>query len=98
MTLLAYGVSFLVDLYLITLMGRVVFDWIRMFSRNWRPSGALLVLANLVYSLTDPPLRTLRRLIPPLRLGTVALDVAFLVLFFGLTLLRSLVVQLLLSL
>jgi YggT family protein len=59
----------------------LVFDWVQMFAREWRPRGAALVTAHAVYSVTDPPLKVLRRLIPPLRLGGVTLDLGFLVLF-----------------
>jgi YggT family protein len=52
-----------------------------MFAREWRPRGAALVAAHTVYSVTDPPLKGLRRVIPPLRLGGVTLDLGFLVLF-----------------
>jgi len=52
-----------------------------MFARSWRPSGPLLVVAELIYTVTDPPLRALRRVIPPLRIGQVSLDLSFLVLF-----------------
>ncbi|NLI19389.1 MAG: YggT family protein [Actinomycetales bacterium] len=82
--------AFLVTLYMVVLVGRVVFDLVQAFSRSWRPEGFVLVIANVVYSLTDPPVRTLRRIIPPLRLGAVALDLGFLVLFLGLSFLRSL--------
>ncbi|HAG60469.1 MAG TPA: YggT family protein, partial [Arthrobacter bacterium] len=58
-----------------------VFDWVQMFAREWRPRGVALVAAHTVYSITDPPLKGLRRLIPPLRLGGVTLDLGFLVLF-----------------
>jgi YggT family protein len=78
-------------LYMLVLIIRLVIDWIQVFARTWRPSGIVLVLANLVYGLTDPPLRFLRRFIPPLRLGQVQLDLGFLVLFLGVQLLRVMV-------
>jgi YggT family protein len=71
----------IVFLFLIALILRLVFDWIQVFSREWRPRGVVLLLAEPVYSVTDPPLRALRRVIPPLRLGQIQLDLAFTVLF-----------------
>jgi YggT family protein len=68
-------------LFLVLLIARLVFDYIQMFARSWRPSGPLLVVAELIYTVTDPPLRALRRVIPPLRIGQVSLDLSFLVLF-----------------
>lgn len=81
--------ALVVLLYIVVLLGRLVLDWVQVFSRDWRPSGVLLVVAEAVYSLTDPPLRALRRVIKPIRLGQVQLDLAFIVLFLGLGLLRS---------
>ena len=51
------------------------------FSRGFRPTGALLVVFEIVFTITDPPMRFLRRFIPPLRLGGVAIDLSFLLLF-----------------
>lgn len=73
---------FAVFLYFLVLIGRVVFDWIRMFARDWRPRGAVLLVAEPIYTLTEPPLRALRKVIPPLRVGAVSLDLSFMVLFF----------------
>ncbi|MGL5931102.1 MAG: YggT family protein [Dermatophilaceae bacterium] len=81
---------FVVFLYLLVLVGRVVFDWIRILAREWRPRGPALVVAEPVYTLTEPPLRALRRVIPPLRLGAVSVDVSFMVLFLGVALLYAL--------
>ena len=67
--------------YILVLLGRLVFDWVQVFARDWRPKGVALVLAEAVYSLTDPPLRALRRIIKPVRLGNIQLDLAFTVLF-----------------
>lgn len=67
------------ELYFFVLMARLVLDWIQMFARQWTPRGPVLVLAETVYTLTDPPLKAVRKVIPPLRLGGVALDLAFLV-------------------
>lgn len=68
-------------LFLVTLIIRLVFDLVQMFARQWRPRGAALVAAHVVYSVSDPPLKRIRRLIPPLQLGGVSLDLAFLIMF-----------------
>lgn len=70
-------------LYWLLLIGRLIFDWVQVFSRDWQPRGPLLVIAEVIYTATDPPLKFLRRFIPPLRLGQVALDLSFLVLILG---------------
>ena len=78
---------FVVFLFFLVLIGRVVFDWIRIFAREWRPRGAALLVAEPVYTLTEPPLRALRKVIPPLQLGGVSIDLSFMVLFFAVYLL-----------
>jgi YggT family protein len=70
-----------VFLFLIALIVRIAFDWIQFFSREWRPRGPVLVFAEGAYTATDPAVRTLRRLIPPLRLGAIQFDLAILILF-----------------
>ena len=72
---------YVLAIYLVVLIGRMIFSWIQVFARDWRPSGVVLVLAETVFTLTDPPLKFLRRYIPPLRLGTVAMDLSYMVLF-----------------
>jgi YggT family protein len=72
---------YLVWAFLGLLFLRFIIDWVMVFARNWRPTGLVAAVLELAYSATDPPLRLLRRLIPPLRLGSFALDIAFLLLF-----------------
>lgn len=84
-------------LYMLVLFARLALDWIQVFSRDWRPSGLLLVVANFVYGLTDPPLRYLRRWIKPLPLGGMQLDLSFLVLVLAISLTRSLVLPIVYS-
>lgn len=67
------------QLYLLIMIGRLVFDYVQMFARSWTPSGFLLLLVETVYSLTDPPLNFFRRFIPPLRIGSISLDMSFIV-------------------
>jgi YggT family protein len=67
-------------LFFVLLIARLVIDYIQMFARSWRPTGVMLVVAEVIYTITDPPLKALRRLIPPLRIGSVSLDLSFLVL------------------
>jgi YggT family protein len=73
---------------------RFVVDWVQVFARSWSPRGPLLVLLEIVYSITDPPIKFVRRFIPPLRIGSVALDTSFLVVLVVVYLLQRLVVQL----
>ena len=68
--------------YLLLLIGRLIFSWIQAFARDWRPRGPVLVVAEAVYTATDPPLKFLGRFIPVLRFGSVALDLSFMLLFF----------------
>ena len=72
---------YVLSIYLVLLIARMILSWIQAYAREWRPSGILLVVAEGVYSATDPPLRFLRRYIPTVRLGTVALDLSFMLLF-----------------
>jgi YggT family protein len=73
---------YVLSIYLVILLGRLIFSWIQTFSRSWHPTGIVLIIAEVVFTATDPPLRFLRRFIPTVRLGSVALDLSFMVLFF----------------
>ena len=79
---------------MIVLVLRLVLDWVRYFARDFRPRGPLLVLAEAVYSITDPPLRAIRRVIPPLKFGGFGLDLAFMVLFFAVIILQNVLARL----
>ena len=78
-------------IFLIVLIFRLVMDYVFMFARSWHPRGFVLVILEAVYSVTDPPLKALRRVIPPLRLGGIAIDLSFLVLFVVVNILIQLV-------
>ena len=79
--LLREVLTYVLTIYLVILIGRMIFGWVQVFARDWRPTGIVLVLAEAIFTVTDPPLKFLRRFIPPLRLGMVALDLSFMVLF-----------------
>ncbi len=82
MGILKIVLTYILTIYLVILIGRMIFSWIQMFARQWVPTGIILVIAETIFTLTDPPLKFLRRYIRPLRIGTVALDLSFMVLFF----------------
>ncbi|MBB2987140.1 YggT family protein [Terracoccus luteus] len=73
-----YGV--VVFTFFIALIGRFVIDWVQVLARSWKPSGALLVVAEAIYTVTDPPLRALRKVVPSPAIGGMRLDLSFLVL------------------
>jgi YggT family protein len=70
---------------------RFVVDWVQVFARSWSPTGFLLVVLEVVYSATDPPIKALRRVIPPLRIGTIAIDLSFIIVMIGAYILLSVV-------
>jgi YggT family protein len=73
------------------LFARLIIDYVRMFARNWRPNSFLLALFELVYAITDPPMKFVGRFVPPLRIGGVALDLSFIVILLALNFASTLV-------
>ena len=78
-------------LFLILLFARFVVDWVQVFARSWSPKGFVLVLLEIIYSITDPPILFIRRFVPPLRLGSIMLDTSFLIVMVVVYLLRLVV-------
>lgn len=87
MALVATIVYYLLLIYFFALWARFALDLVRSFNRGWRPRGGMLVVAEGVFTATDPPIRFVRRVLPPLRLGAIALD-------FGWTIVMLLVIVL----
>lgn len=80
--------------FLILLLARIVMETVISFARGYEPRGIALVLLEAIFTVTDPPLKLLRRLIPPLRLGQFAIDLAAPVLFLILIVLMQVAAQL----
>ena len=80
--------------FFVLMLVRLVLDWVQVYAREWRPRGIVLVVAEATYTVTDPPLRAIRRVVPPLSLFGIRLDLAFLLLMllcsFTLSILASL--------
>jgi YggT family protein len=90
-TVLKVVLYYVLALYLLLLIGRLIFDVLQNYSRSWTPTGGLVKVAEVIYTATDPPLRLLRRYIRPLRLGSVALDLSYMLLFLVIIVLLSVV-------
>ena len=82
-------VSSVLLVFLILLFARFVVDWVMVLARGWRPHGLVAAGLEVVYATTDPPLKALRRVIPPLNLGSVRLDLGFMVLLIVVLFLRN---------
>lgn len=81
----------LLTLFEIALFLRLIIDYIRMFARNWRPNSLVMALFEVIYSITEPAMSFVRRFIPPLRIGGVALDLSFIVLIFAINTFQKLI-------
>jgi YggT family protein len=80
------------SIFIVLLFVRLIVDWIQFFARAWVPHGPVLVMLEGVYSATDPPVKALRRVIPPLRLGGMAIDLSFVALLIICYILQRLIV------
>lgn len=69
-------------IFWLLLISRVIVEFIRGFARDWRPTGAVVVILEVIFTITDPPVKLLRRLIPPVSLGGIRLDLSIMVLLF----------------
>jgi len=63
-----------ISIFIFVMWGRLILDLVVNFSRGWRPHGPLLVVAEVIFTITDPPIKAVRRVVPPLRLSGIQLD------------------------
>ncbi|MGA8995939.1 MAG: YggT family protein [Nocardioidaceae bacterium] len=80
---------YILSIFLFLMLIRLVVDWVQVFARSWSPRGPVLLVLEVVYSATDPPILFIRRFVPPLRLGSVAIDTSFLIVLVVVYLLRN---------
>lgn len=81
MTIVGQVLHTVLLVFLILLVFRLVMDYVFMFARSFRPEGPFAIALELTYTATDPPIKAVRRVLPPLRVGNVSLDLAFMVVF-----------------
>ena len=79
MEIIGAVIDLVLRLFLLLLFARFVGDWVQVFARSWSPKGFVLVLLEIIYSITDPPILFIRRFVPPLRLGSIMLDTSFII-------------------
>nr|WP_120492255.1 YggT family protein [Corynebacterium lactis] len=82
----------LLQLFTYLLLARIVIEMIQSFSRSWRPGRVFSSIGEVIFVITDPPVKLLRRLIPPMPMGGLMMDMSVLVLFFVLMILRFIIV------
>ncbi|AJK69260.1 YggT family protein [Corynebacterium marinum] len=97
MSLLGSVLYVVLQIFVLILIARIVIEMIQSFSRNFQPPRWFIYIAEPLFMITDPPVKALRRVIPPLRLGNVSLDMSVIVLFIILSVLRAIVVQVFLA-
>jgi YggT family protein len=81
MTIVGIVINGVLSIFLFILFARMILSWVPVLVRDWEPRGPMLVVAEVVYSITDPPLRALRKVLRPVRIGNMMLDLAFIALF-----------------
>ncbi|WP_375431668.1 YggT family protein [uncultured Friedmanniella sp.] len=82
-------IRYVLSAFLLLLFGRMILSWVPVLVRDWQPRGPMLVVAEIIYSITDPPLRALRKVLRPVRIGNVMLDLAFIGLFILVSILQQ---------
>ena len=93
MGVVADVVYFVLLVFLLLLIFRLIMEYVFLLARSYRPAGLVAAALELAYSVTDPPLKALRKVIPPLRIGQVSLDLGFIILFIVVRILMSVVGQ-----
>mgnify|MGYP000116561213 CR=1 FL=1 len=91
MGLIALVLYWLLQVYFFALIGRFIFDLILSVNRNWRPKGLVVAVVESIYTITDPPLKLVRKILPPLRLGAMQIDFGWTVVFFAVVFVQNIV-------
>jgi YggT family protein len=94
MTLLVVALWWALQLYFWLLIARFLVDLLLSVSPTWRPRGLVLVITEIVMTLTDPPLKLVRRVIKPVRMGAISLDFGWTLVLLAVTLLQNLLARL----
>lgn len=87
MSIIGLVISYVLYSFLMLLFARMILSWVPVLVRDWEPRGPVLVAAEIVYSVTDPPLRIVRKVLRPVRIGNLMLDLAFIGLYIAVTIL-----------
>jgi YggT family protein len=82
-------IDWILWIFLLILFARMILSWVPVLVRDWEPRGPMLVFAEIIYSITDPPLRLLRKVLKPVRVGNMMLDLAFIGLAIGVSILMQ---------
>jgi YggT family protein len=80
MTIVGVVIYYVLWVFLMIVFARMILSWVPVLVRDWQPRGPILVVAEIIYSITDPPLRLLRKVLHPVRVGNMLLDLAFIAL------------------
>jgi YggT family protein len=91
MRLVGEFILFVAWVAVVILLARFIIDWVQVLARSWRPRGAVAVLCEAIYTVTDPPLRAIRSVIPPIRMGGALLDLSPMVLLLGIWIIQKVV-------
>ena len=89
MTLVGQVLGFALQIFFYLMIARFIAELVMSFNRSWRPSGLLLPVIDITYSITDPPLKFVRRFVPPIQLGGISLDLAWTIVLFGVLILQG---------
>jgi len=89
MSLIGVVLYWALQIFVFAMLARFISDLVMSFNPSWKPRGLLLPILDFAYTLTDPPLKFVRRFVPPLRLGGIALDLAWTVVFFAVIILQG---------
>ncbi len=89
MVIIGTVIGWVLWIFLLVLFARMILSWIPVLVRDWQPRGPMLVVAEVIYSVTDPPLRALRKVLKPVRVGNMMLDLAFIGLAIGVSILMQ---------
>lgn len=89
MTLLGQILGFALQIFFYLMIARFIVELVMSFNRSWRPSGLLLPILDITYTITDPPLKFVRRFVPPLQMGPIAVDLAWTIVLFAVLILQG---------
>ncbi|MFC4127653.1 YggT family protein [Nocardia rhizosphaerae] len=91
MSLIGTLIGYVLTVFLLLLLARMVLDWADILGKL--PPLALRA-RSAVHAATEPVIAPVRRLLPPIRFGNSAIDLAFTVVFIAVLILRAIAFRL----